>query len=525
MSTSALEARNFSKGFGGVRALDNATLIVAPGEVHGLLGANGSGKSTLIKILAGYHAPDAGTLTVGGQPVPLPVTLRQRRSVGMEFVHQDLALVSSLTVAENLCVADIASPQNRFFLSGARQRRKTRRILDKYNLDIDPAAQILDLRPLERAMVAIVRAIEELDSVTADLGHNGVLILDEPTVFLPKDGAELLFRLVRGIANSGSSVIFVSHKLEEVAQVTDRITILRDGSVVLTAPTAETDEATIVQMIVGHELKRATTGGRGIIDKSKRHVIIDNAEGGRLQSTSFEIAEGEIVGLTGLVGSGFEELPYTLIGTSPGGAQGELQIAGERYPLPQQTPWRAAQAGIALVPADRAREGGVPSLSVEDNLMLPVLSRYQRGPFQRRRQMKEDARHNLTEFQVKPNDPNLEYSSLSGGNQQKALLAKWLQTKPRLLILHEPSQGVDIGAREQIHDLIRQAAKDGMAVICAGSDYEEIALLCDRVLIFADGQLRTELSGVNVTKQQIIEQAYTASRLMSSFLAEGQVAP
>jgi ribose transport system ATP-binding protein len=211
-----------------------------------------------------------------------------------------------------------------------------------------------------------------------------------------------------------------------------------------------------------------------------------------------------------------------LIGTSIE-AQGTIEIAEKRYSLSQQTPWRASRAGIALVPADRQREGGVLSLTVEENLTLPVLSRYQRGPFQRRLRMKQDVKKSLAEFQVKPNDPSLDYSSLSGGNQQKALLAKWLQTKPRLLVLHEPSQGVDIGAREQIHTLIRRVAKEGMAVICASSDYDQVASLCDRVLIFGDGRLTAELTAADVTKERIIEHSYTGSALRVPASPEGHV--
>jgi ribose transport system ATP-binding protein len=364
------------------------------------------------------------------------------------------------------------------------------------------------LRPVEAAMVAIVRAVEGILSVTEELGHGGVLVLDEPTVFLPKDGAELLFQLVRDIARSGSSVIFVSHKLEEVLQLTDQVTVLRDGRVVYTAATAETDESTIVDKIVGRKLNQAHIRPPSVPD-SERAIVVSNAKGGRLHETTFKVNAGEIVGVTGLVGSGFEELPQILVGITPR-REGQLVIDGKRHELARQTPSRALRAGLALVPADRKRDGGVLTLTVADNLMLPVLSRYQQGLFQRRRRMRLDAIARLDDFQVQPKNPTLEYGALSGGNQQKVLLAKWLQMRPRLLVLHEPTQGVDVGARAQIHTLIREVAAEGMAVICASSDYEQIAKLCDRVLIFADGRLKHELKGDDVTNERITEHCYSS---------------
>jgi ribose transport system ATP-binding protein len=504
----ALVARGVSKTFGGERALDEMGITVARGEIMGLLGANGSGKSTFIKILAGYHDPDQGELEVNGQPVSLPISLRQRRAVGLEFVHQDLGLIPTLSVAENLCVTDVVAPKNKWFATTSEQVRKTKALLDQYNLAIPATAPVSTLRPVEAAMVAIVRAVEGLLTVTKELGHGGVLVLDEPTVFLPKDGAELLFQLVRDIARSGSSVIFVSHKLEEVLQLTNHVTVLRDGRVVYTAATAETDEATIVDKIVGRKLNQAHIQPPSAPVR-ERSVTVTNARGGRLQETSFEVNAGEIVGVTGLVGSGFEELPQILVGITPR-REGTLTIGDKSYDLARQTPSRALRAGLALVPADRKRDGGVLTLSVSDNLMLPVLSRYQRGLFQRRRKMKLDAAARLDDFQVQPKNPTLEYGSLSGGNQQKVLLAKWLQMKPRLLVLHEPTQGVDVGARAQIHTLIRDVAAEGMAVICASSDYDQVALLCDRVLIFADGQLKHELTGGDVTNERITEHCYSS---------------
>jgi ribose transport system ATP-binding protein len=523
-SPPALALRGVSKSFGGEQALDGVSFSVQPGEIHGLLGENGSGKSTLIKVLSGYHTPDSGELEVHGEPIALPLVPGQFRQLGLEFVHQDLGLVPSLTVAENVWVSDIAHPANRWFVSWSRQRRRARLMLERYGVDIDPSLQVGELKPLDQAMVAIVRAVEGLLGDTFEAASvapaRRVLVLDEPTVFLPKDGTELLFRLLRGIVATGASVIFVSHKLNEVMELTDRFTVLRDGHVVGTAVTAESDNASMVRMIVGHDITFKRTAPRpGPAPDTL--VAIDAAAGNRLLETSFSVREGEIVGLTGLVGAGFEELPYLLMGSGHA-TSGEIRVGDDRYTLAKLTPRTALKAGIALVPADRKREGGVLDLTVGENVSLPVLSRHWRWPFLSRRAMRRDAIETLKRFHVTPVNPDLPYAALSGGNQQKVLLAKWLQTQPKLLVLHEPTQGVDIGAREQLHALIRDAAREGMAVICASSDYEQLALLCDRVLVVADGRVVHELAG-DLTEEAIAEHCYSSTTLESMTVTDQQM--
>jgi ribose transport system ATP-binding protein len=513
--TPALALRGLSKSFGGEQALDDVTFVLRPGEIHGLVGENGSGKSTLIKILAGYHAPDAGELEVHGEPVSLPLVPGQFRDLGLEFVHQDLGLVPSLTVAENLCVGEIANPSNRFHVSWSRQRARTREILDRYGVEIDASQQVGELKPLEQAMVAIVRAVEGLRGNTgAEIAEpdpsRRILVFDEPTVFLPRDGTDMLFRLLRDVVAVGASVIFVSHKLHEVKEVTDRLTVLRDGRVVATAVTADTDNAEMIRMIVGHDLDMTRADARAD-EESDRLVTVTSASGKRLQATSFSVRAGEIVGVTGLVGAGFEELPYLLVGAARAEG-GTVRVGDTELSLETLDPPKALRAGIALVPADRKRDGGVLSLTIGENVTLPVLRRHWQWPLLRRAAMRREAVATLQRFHVSPADPDLPYSALSGGNQQKVLLAKWLQTQPKLLVLHEPTQGVDVGAREQLHELIRRAADDGMAVICASSDYEQLALLCERVFVVADGRVIDELRG-ELTEERIAERCYGSMTL------------
>jgi ribose transport system ATP-binding protein len=502
-----LELRNLSKSFGGTHALRGVDLTILPGEVHGLLGENGSGKSTLIKVLAGFHEPEDGTLLIDGDEVRLPLAPGQFRDLGMSFVHQDLGLVESLSVLENLRVAEIAASRSRWRISWRGERRRAREAFERYGLILDPSATVADLKPVERALLAIVRALEEIRAVGR--GH-GLLILDEPTVFLPKEGVERLFALVRDAAASGASILFVSHDLDEVLEITDRVTVLRDGALVGTVVTRETTEMSFVEMIIGRQL--AALGEVGHADLTERRIgaSVEGLTGRSVKDVSFEMHEGEIVGITGLLGSGFEEVPHLLYGARQAAA-GRLVLRGDALDLTRLTPTAAIDAGLALIPADRKTDGSVGSLPIVENMALSVLDRYFNGVSLERRRMRRETAALMGEFDVRPNDPSLPYGAFSGGNQQKALLAKWFQTEPRLLLLDEPTQGVDVGARQQIYGIIRAAVEErGMHVLCASSDYEQLALLCDRVIVFGRGRVWRELVGADVTKERIIEQSYAA---------------
>lgn len=498
-----LEARGLTKSFGGALALDGVDLTVLPGEVHGLLGENGSGKSTLIKILAGYHVPEGGTLAVSGQDVRLPLRPGEYRELGFEFVHQDLGLVPSLSVAENLFLGEIAAPSNRYFLSWNRAARRARQVFDRYGLAIDPRARVEDVRAVERALLAIVRALEGLRAEGGDEQRPTLLVLDEPTVFLPQNEVALLFDFVRGIAARGSSVLFVSHDLDEVREITDRVTVLRDGRVAGTVTTASTGPRELVRLIIGHDLGESTP--EPVTEVGTRPVVLSVRELTTrwLQDVSFDLHEGEVLGFTGLVGSGYEDLVYALYGATPA-SDGSLAIDGRRLAVGSLTPHRALAEGMALVPADRQRDGSVPTLSAAENVNLLVLDRYFSGLRLHQRGLDDNARRLMTDFDVRPPRPELDYGSFSGGNQQKAMMAKWHQVRPRVLLLHEPTQGVDVGARQQIFAQIR----DGTAVsstICASSDYDQLATICDRVAVIGRGRLIGILTGAEVTKERIAD--------------------
>jgi ribose transport system ATP-binding protein len=483
-----LELRRLSKSFGGTQALREVDLSLLPGEVHGLLGENGSGKSTLIKVLAGFHDPDGGELLIKGEEVRLPLAPGQFRELGLAFVHQDLGLIESLSVLENLRVAEIASSRSRFGISWRRERRRARETFERYGVRIDPTVMVGELKPVERALLAIVRAIEEIRIVGA--GH-GVLVLDEPTVFLPREGIEVLFSLVRDVAASGATILFVSHDLDEVREITDRVTVLRDGAVVGTVDTRGTSETTFVEMIIGRQLAKLADVEHADLTERRVAVSVERLTGTTVDHVSFQIHEGEIVGLTGLIGSGFEEVAQLVYGSRPARA-GRLVLDGEEHELTRMTPPAATRAGIALIPADRKTDGSVGSLPVVENLALSVLDRYFNGISLELRRMRRETGALMQEFDVRPNDPSLPYGALSGGNQQKALLGRTLDLRPRLVLLDQPARGVDVGTRSQIFSHIRDAAAGGACVVCTSVDSTELAPVCDRILVFAEGRIQGE---------------------------------
>lgn len=512
-----VELLGVSKTFGRAKVLDQVELSIHPGEIHGLLGQNGSGKSTLIKILTGFHQPDPGArLRVRGESVRLPLRTGQFHELGMSFVHQELTLIPSLSVAENLAAEELARSERRTIRWG-RERRRAREAFARYGVELDPRARVAELNGTDRALLAIVRAMEELRTGAGGDDGSTLLVLDEPTAFLPRAGVELLFELVRGIARKGSGVLFVSHDLEEVLELTDRATVLFNGRVAGTVTTAKTDEQQLVELIVGRrlELLEPTPSRGGDGDVALR---LSGLSGEMLRDASFEVHKGEIVGVAGLVGAGFEEIPYLAFGAGRG-AVGRARIDGHEHDLAAMTPWRAMAAGMALIPADRARDGSVPGLPVAENVTMATLGSHRRLAGLDRRGLVRRARALGERFDVRPNDPRMDYGTLSGGNQQKALLAKWFETDPSVLLLHEPTQGVDVGARRQIYEAITDAAERGTAVLCASSDHEQLALLCDRVLVFARGRLLRELSGEELSKERITAECLASASVRTTTTA------
>jgi len=505
-----LVLRHLSRTFGGARALDDVTLEILPGEVHGLLGENGSGKSTLIKILAGYHEPEHGAeLEIRGQKVRLPLVPGQFRELGLSFVHQHLGLVPEMTVLENLMVGELSQGAPVRLINWRQATGEARALLEQFGVAISPTTLVQDLSQTDRARIAIVRAIEDIRTVTsAENSGSGLLVLDEPTVFLPREGLEQLFGLVRDVVAEGTSVLFVSHDLDEVRSITDRVTVLRDGRVQGTLDTAQTSEDELIGLIVGRRLEQFESSPHDLRGADVG-LEVRGLTGAAVESVSFAARRGEILGLTGLIGSGFDDVPYLLVGAIRARA-GEIVIGSEHYAARGIDPREALSAGAVLIPGDRQLLGSVGELAVGDNVMLPAYDRYTARGMLRLGRMRRASASLLTNFDVRPCDPDISYASLSGGNQQKALLAKWLQLNPSVLVLHEPTQGVDIGAREQIFAILQAAAEQGATILCASSDYDQLARVCDRVLVFGRGHLAREIRGADLSKDRIAEQVYNS---------------
>ncbi|MCX5494479.1 sugar ABC transporter ATP-binding protein [Kaistia dalseonensis] len=506
----ALSIRHLSKRFGSSLVLNDVALDVMPGEVHGLLGQNGSGKSTLIKVLAGFHDPEPGAeLSMYGEAAELPMPAGAARRLGIAFVHQHLGLIPSLSVLENLLLGDLAAA-NLWRIDWRREAAKARETFARFGLDIDPRARIGDLPQVSRALVAIVRAFEDVRQHSA--GGRGLLILDEPTPFLPKAGVDQLFGLVRGIVKAGASVIFVSHDIDEIREITDRATILRDGNLAGTVVSKTADHDQFIELIVGrrvslYQAEKPEFSGRPVA------ATIRNAGGGLVDNVSFDVRKGEIVGLTGLIGSGSDALPYLLYGAKPA-TSGTIEIAGNKpLPLAGLKPGNAMAAKIAFLPADRLGAAGVGNLTIADNMSLPVLTEFRNWSGLDWGAITERARQLGQRYDVRPNRPELNLSALSGGNAQKVLMAKWLQTEPALLMLDEPTQGVDVGARQHLFAALDSAAEKGTSILVASTDSEQLAQICHRVLVFARGRIVKELTGAEITKDRIAEECL---RSMSS---------
>ncbi len=501
----ALVVERLSKRFGGALALDNVDLTVRRSEVHGLLGSNGSGKSTLIKILAGFHAPEpGGRISLFGQNIALPVRAEDAKALGLAFVHQTLALIPTLSVTENFRLSRLANQQD-WRISWAREHSQVGETLERYGLHLNPRAQVSTLSAAEQAMFAIVRAAEDLGP--GESGRGRLLVLDEPTPFLPAVGVEQLFGLVRRVVAEGASVIFVSHDIGEVMEITDRATVLRDGALVGVLDTLRASPSDFVERIVGRAVKpfqvHALTTAR-----REPAASVEGLRAGALGPVSFEVGKGEVLGLAGLIGSGFDLVCAALYGGQRAQAGKLIVDQQSGFALQDMDPPTALAAGVVFLPADRLGAAGVGALPVSENLLLPVLDKMRNGFGLDRRRMLRTALELGRAYDVKPNAPNLPLSALSGGNQQKALMGKWLQTKPKLILLDEPTQGVDVGARQQLFAALDAASLEGAGLVVASTDYEQLAQICHRVLIFSRGQIVAELTGDHVTKETIAECCY-----------------
>ncbi|WP_434288957.1 sugar ABC transporter ATP-binding protein [Celeribacter sp. SCSIO 80788] len=492
----ALRIRNLSKSFGQTRALDGVSFDVRTGAVHGLMGGNGSGKSTLIKALAGVQiAEHGGEFEFLGTKVSADhMTPELARALGLRFVHQNPAVFPAMTVAENIAIG-AKFPTTAGKIRWKELRAHAQELLDRFEIAAKADDIVGDLRQAEQTMIAIARALQD-----ADENAVSALVLDEPTASLPDHEVDILLDAVRRFAAAGHTIIYVSHRLDEVIQLTDDVTILRDGHHVVTRPTEGMSETDLIELIVGHSLEKsyASAQAKAPVAAAQPRLEVRNLAGGPLRDVSFDVAPGEVLGIAGLLGSGRTEILRMLFGdlAHEGGS-----IALDGQPVSFKEVREGMKAGVALVPEDRNREGVFQGLSVRHNLSIADLGRFTRRGRINGKAERTEAQHSVTDYRIKTADDAALISSLSGGNQQKVVMARWLRRKPKLLLLDEPTQGVDVGAREDLYASIRGSLKDGMSVIAVSSDFDELAQICDRVIVLRDGRITDELRGQDITRQ------------------------
>jgi ribose transport system ATP-binding protein len=485
-----------TKRFGGVQALRGVDLEVFPGEVHALLGENGAGKSTLIKILSGVHAYDDGVIEIAGHSVAFD-SPAQSRAAGVAVVYQDLSLVESLSVGANLMLG--REPRTRLGFVKNRQLMATvGEFLRSHGIPLDPKTQVGALPFAYRQMTEICKAL---------MGEVRVLILDEPTSALTGGEEQILFDAIRAVTARGVGVIYVTHRLNEVFRISQRVTVFRDGANAGTFETSKTDMKQLVAAIVGSghaalQARQQTAVGDGMIaaepasaspvhdqaaDATAAPVLkLSNVSNDRLRHVDLLLRRGEIHGLAGLIGSGRTEILQTIFGLRTVDAGG-IEIDGRARS--RITPAEAIQLGVALVPEDRHLEGLVLDHSIERNLTLPRLPHFSRWGWLRSQAAVQQAKRSMKELSVKAPGPSTAVKFLSGGNQQKVVFAKWNHPRPRVLLLDEPTVGVDVGAREEIYGVVNDAARAGTGVLVVSSDLDELLRLCDRISIVADGSI------------------------------------
>ena len=471
----AVRMTGISKSFGGIRALDSVDFEVRAGEVHALLGGNGAGKSTILKVLNGVHVPDEGEIEVDGK-VLAAHTPEAARAAGIAMNFQEMSLIPTLTVAQNIFLTREARDA-RGLIDDEDSVRQAEAIFRMLEVDVNPRALVGDLGAGQKQLTEIAKAISQ---------HARVLILDEPSTALAVSDVERLFVFLRKLTATGVAIIYVSHRMDEIARIADRATILRDGKHVITAPMADLPLDVMIEHIVGKKSKGLADVARG--DASRGEVLLELSSvtgPHKPEDVSLTLHRGEVLGLAGLLGSGRSALARVIAGIEPAVA-GEIRIKGHGVAI--RRPSDAIDHGIALVPEARATQGIIPAHSVADNMAMAVIGRLSPRGFVDRARVRDLAEQMIQRLSVKTASRDHAVSTLSGGNQQKVVIGKWLATEPEILILDEPTAGIDIGSKSEIIRLVRDLAQAGKGVIVISSELSELLTACDRILVMADGR-------------------------------------
>jgi simple sugar transport system ATP-binding protein len=490
---SVLRAEGISKRFGGVIALEDVAFDVRPGEVHTLAGENGSGKSTLIKIIAGVETPDSGTITVGGDAHP-HLTPRQAIALGIQVIFQDFSLFPNLSVAENIAVSTYIG-QRRRTVRPRDLRRIAGEVVSRIGVRLDLDAPVEELSVADRQLTAICRALAQ---------EARIIFMDEPTTALTRREVQALFRVVEQLKQRGVALVFVSHKLEEVLQISERITVIRNGHVVMSGDVSEFDRAALTVAMTGHALTDTPPPESVREDATPLLEVQGLSSTGRFEDVSFAVRPGEILGVTGLLGSGRTEIAESLFGIVPADA-GTIAVEGKTVRI--RSVADAIGAGIGYVPGDRLTQGVFIDQSIARNVVAGSLDRLT-GPADvlRSGRAEEVVRRGATEMRIKMSSPEAPVRTLSGGNQQRVVLAKWLVREPHVLILNSPTVGVDVGSKHEILDLLRAKAREGIGIVVISDDVPELVAVCHRVLVVREGRVTDELAGERLTEDEIVKE-------------------
>ena len=494
----AAELRGVDKSFGGVRALRGVDLRLAGGEIHALVGENGAGKSTAARLLGGVYEPDGGAVLIDGEVVELR-SPRDARARGVAVIYQEPALFPDLDVAENIYMG--RQPRDRLGgIDWRRMRSEVAELMRSLGVTLDPRTPVRGLSVADQQLVEIAKALS-LDA--------RVVVMDEPTAALSSREVEQLFRIVRDLRERGVAVLFISHRLEEVFELADTVTVLRDGERVITAPAGELDAANLIRHMVGRELgelfpKQDAEVGDPVLE------VRGLTREGVFRDVSFVLRSGEILGLAGLVGAGRTEVARAIFGIDSLDS-GEVGVAGR--PLRTGSPSAAVAAGVAFVPEDRQHQGLVLEMTIEQNETLPFLRRVTRFGLLQPRRERSIARNYADRLQVRSAGLDLPARSLSGGNQQKVVLAKWLATEPKLLILDEPTRGIDIGTKAEVHRIISNLAAQGLAILLISSELPEVIAMADRVLVMHEGRITGEFGREDAGQEAIMRAATGQERV------------
>lgn len=500
-----LEATGIGKSFPGVRALDGVDISVRRGRLNALLGENGAGKSTMMNILAGVFPPDSGTVKLEGRPVGFKNT-REAQEAGIAIIFQELNLVPELSIAENIFIG--REPMTRFGLVDfKRMNRDAAALLHELELDADPRTPVCQLRVGAQQVVEIAKAISF---------NSRVIIMDEPTSAITEHEIEMLFRQIKRLKQNGVGLIYITHKLDELPQIADDITVFRDGKFVATKEFHEVTRDEMIRLMVGRPLsdlfpKTPATPGAEVLrvrNVSLQHP--ERADDFAVRDVSFEVRSGEVLGIFGLMGAGRTELLQTIFGLYPHTSTGEVEIEGKRTNI--KSPRDAIAAGLALAPEDRKAEGVVLGMSVAHNTTLSCLSKVERMGFLRPGIERDLVGGYVSRLQVKTPSIDQSVVNLSGGNQQKVVLAKWLATEPKVLLLDEPTRGIDINAKKEIYTLIDELAKAGLGVVMVSSELPEILGIADRIIVLCEGRKTAEFSRADATEENVVKAALPDGR-------------